>query len=224
MKKAWHMALAGFMALILLAGCTPAPTTTEPTETTPPVSKQAVDLMANVQSSAWQTVNSPPDSQVVNAVNRFSMTLLRESVRNEGNILISPASVFLALAMTLNGADNETRDAMLQVLAEKDIPVEAVNQASQAWIAKLTQTGKKTSLEVANSIWFDQGFVPDPAFLQTNADYYKAGASKLDFRAPEAVDIINGWVDEATHGKIETIIEEIPAFVVMHLINTIYFV
>jgi len=224
MKKAWHMALAGFMALILLAGCTPAPTTTEPTETTPPVSKQAVDLMANVQSSAWQTVNSPPDSQVVNAVNRFSMTLLRESVRNEGNILISPASVFLALAMTLNGADNETRDAMLQVLAEKDIPVEAVNQASQAWIAKLTQNGKKTSLEVANSIWFDQGFVPDPAFLQTNADYYKAGASKLDFRVPEAVGIINGWVDEATHGKIETIIEEIPAFVVMYLINTIYFV
>jgi serine protease inhibitor len=175
LKKAWHMALAGFLVLVLLAGCTPAPTTTEPAETTPPISKQAVDLMANIQSSAWQAVSSPPDSQAVNAVNRFSMALLRESVRNEGNILISPASVFLALAMTLNGADNETRDAMLQVLAEKDIPVEAVNQASQAWIARLTQTGKKTSLEVANSIWFDQGFVPDQAFLQTTPTITKPG-------------------------------------------------
>jgi serpin B len=45
----------------------------------------------------------------------------------------------------------------------------------------------------------------------------------LDFADPGAVPEINDWVDEATRGRIETILEEIPDEVVMYLINAIYF-
>jgi serine protease inhibitor len=137
--------------------------------------------------------------------------------------MVSPASVFLALAMTLNGADSTTREAMLKLLADRGLDVQKVAEGSRSWAAALSRTGPKTVLSIANSIWFRQGFEPDPAFLQTNADFFKAGAKELDFNDKASVDIINGWVKDATRETIKEIVKEIPSSTVMYLINAVYF-
>ncbi|MRR39339.1 serine proteinase inhibitor, partial [bacterium] len=54
-----------------------------------------------------------PDEVYRQAINRFSASLLVASLSKQGNVMISPASVYLALAMTLNGADGDTKAAML---------------------------------------------------------------------------------------------------------------
>jgi len=136
---------------------------------------------------------------------------------------VSPASVFLALAMTVNGAETATKEAMLKVLADNDLSIDEINQASRAWMALLQTTSEKTNVSIANSIWFDQVFVPFKPFLQANADFFGAGASKLDFRDPVAPDVINAWVKETTRGTIDKIIDKIPENAVMYLINSIYF-
>ncbi len=185
--------------------------------------QKSADLMKTVFAAARPGNPALPSKAASQAYNRFSAALLKESASNDGNVMISPASVFLALAMTLNGADTETRDAILKTLVDQGITREEINQTSRDWMALLDKTGEKTTLKIANSIWFDQDFAPYIPFLQTNADYFGAGARKLNFRDPESVDVINSWVNEATRGTIEEIVAETPEDAIMYLINAIYF-
>ncbi len=205
--------LTAFLGLTLaLSGCTAAD-----------VSGQAADLMAGVQASERPAAPAQPDEHTRKAISRFSAALFQASADNKGNILISPASVYLALAMTLNGADGETKTALLNVLAEQGLTVDMINQGCRDWITLLTTTGSKTTLAIANSIWYDQNFVPNKPFLQTNADYYAAGVRKLDFQDQGAPALINDWVKEATQGTIDKIVESINPDIVMYLINAVYF-
>ena len=184
---------------------------------------QAADLMANIAASGRADTPVNPDPQVLTGLDRFAAKLVQAAVAKPGNLMVSPASVFLALAMTLNGADGETKAAMLDVLAGQGITLDDINLASRDWQAQLSRTGSKTTLKIANSIWFDQDFAPYQPFLQANADYYAADARKLNFKDPGTPAVINAWVKSATQGTIDKIIESIRTDVVMYLINAIYF-
>ena len=201
-----------FAVSALLSGCAGTPAQLD-----------AENLMADVQAAEWPKTPDNPDDTVVQGIHRFAAELLVTSLGNKGNVMVSPVSVFLALAMTLNGADGETRADMLQVLAGEGITVDMINQASRDMITLQSRDGAKTRISIANSIWFNESFQPDKSFLQTNADYFQAGARKLDFSDEKSPDIINGWVDGETHGLIKKIIEKINPTTVMFLINTVYF-
>lgn len=183
----------------------------------------ATDLMADIKPS--QNWNSPAqiDKTIKKEINAFSADLFKQSAENEGNIMISPISVYLALAMALNGADGETKTAMLNVMADQGLTVDRVNNACRSWIGLLEKTGSKTKLKIANSIWFDQDFTPNKPFLQKNADFFNADINKLDFNDPNTPKIINKWVKEATHNTIDKIVDSIDPDVVMYLINAVYF-
>ena len=61
-------------------------------------------------------------------------------------------------------------------------------------------------------------------FLDTTRDYFDAEVAGLDFNDPGAADVINAWVREATHEKIDQIVDSpIETDIVMFLINAIYF-
>lgn len=181
------------------------------------------NLMAKVQAAEWPANPSPPDAAYAQAVADFSFKMFQSVASQSENVLVSPASIYLALAMALNGADQETKAAMLQALSSQGLSLETINQASRDWATLLNKTSDKTRLSVANSIWYRNGFTVDPAFLQTNADYFAAAAQALDFSKPEAVAIINSWVKDKTAGKIDKIVDKIDDNIVMYLMNAIYF-
>ncbi|HHY41151.1 MAG TPA: serine proteinase inhibitor [Syntrophaceticus sp.] len=183
----------------------------------------AADLMADIKPS--QHPNSPAqiDKTIKKEINAFSADLFKKSAEKEGNIMISPASVYLALAMALNGADGETKTAMLDVLADQGLTVDMINNACRSWIALLEKTDSKTKLKIANSIWFDQEFTPYKPFLQKNADYFAADVKRLNFKDRNTPNIINNWVKEATHNTIDKIVDSIDPDVVIYLINAVYF-
>jgi serine protease inhibitor len=183
----------------------------------------AANLMAGIKAAEQPTSPAQLDEVIKEEINRFSAELFKESAKNEGNVMISPASVYLALAMTLNGADGETKEAMLDLLADQGLTVDMVNKACHSWINLLEGADSETKLEIANSIWFDEDFTPYKPFLQSNADYFAADAHKLDFKDKNTPQIINKWVEKATHGTIDKIVDSISPNVVMYLINTIYF-
>ena len=60
----------------------------------------------------------PIDTKVVTANTEFGFNLFDEIRKTEQdkNIFISPLSISIALAMTLNGASNETEQAMANTL------------------------------------------------------------------------------------------------------------
>jgi len=183
----------------------------------------SIDLMKKVNASELGETGRVPSGDVRHGIAYFSVELLKSSMKNEGNLMISPASVYFALGMTLNGAEGDTKAEMIKMLNGERIDPEILNIASLDWRNLLSETGHKTTLKISNAIWFDKNFDPDQPFLQRNADYYNAAARKVDFKDKDAKNIINSWVKDTTHGTIEEIVDQIDDNEVMFLINTVYF-
>lgn len=165
------------------------------------------------------------DPYVVKANTSFGFNLfheIRKSEQNE-NIFISPFSVSVALAMTLNGAAGETETAMVDTLNLQDIEAETINPNYALLQQTLEMTDPKVSLTIANSLWSEQSFSFTPEFLIRNSHYFNAEISTLDFADPNSVDTINQWVNDRTSGNISEILQEISADEVLFLINAIYF-
>ena len=140
------------------------------------------------------------------------------------NIFISPASVSLALAMTLNGAAGETRAAMAQALQLKEMSLEDLNAAFADLRSILQNPDPRVELSIANSLWARAGVAFHEDFLERNRNFYDARVTELDFDHPDAAKTINDWVREQTRGKIEKIVEPpIHPLTVLYLINAIYF-
>jgi serine protease inhibitor len=164
--------------------------------------------------------------ELLEADNAFGLDLFSEvmsETETGENVMISPLSVALALGMTLNGAATTTREAIEQALRLQGFTQEEINQGYKSIIDQLLDLDPKVIMEIANSIWYRDDFSVLEDFIHTNQEYFYAEIRSLDFSAPGAKDIINGWVSEKTHEKIREIIDEIPAQTVMYLINAIYF-
>jgi serine protease inhibitor len=186
-------------------------------------SMSARDLMVNVQAAEKPASPTEPDLDFTDSISEFTWSLFHETVKTKGNVLISPASVYLVLAMTMNGAAGTTRDAILRTLAAEKLSVEKINIACRDWMTLLMNTTSKTELLISDSIWYNIGFSADQAFLKVNADYYAAAMRQMDFSKAEAAQVINDWVNQATRGKIKSIMNKTNAEDAMYLINAVYF-
>jgi len=227
----------GILFALLLSGCVfnrpepqpvPPPPGSPPAVNTPPkdsppakqpVAFMAKNLMDGVTAAdiAAVTVDDP----FITAAANFSVELFKNSFSQDGNSLISPVSVLLALAMTANGADGTTLSQMEAVLGG-GLNIGQLNEYLYSYVKSLPSE-EKSKLDIANSIWFrEDNFTVEQNFLQKNADYYGADAFKAAFDE-STVDDINFWVSENTDGLIEKILEEIPDAAIMYLINTILF-
>ena len=178
----------------------------------------ANDLMKNVPAKA---VDVLPDMDAgAAAAADFGVRLFKTSMEEGENTLISPLSVLYALAMTANGADGETLAQMEQVLG---MDVDNLNSYMLAYLDLLPEA-KDYKMGLANSIWFkdDPDFTIEQRFLQTNADYYGAGAYKAAFDEGTRNDI-NNWVKEHTDGMIPEILDEIPEEAILYLVNALAF-
>lgn len=178
----------------------------------------AADLMEGVTP---QRVEAREDlGQGSAQIADFALRLLQATDGNGGNALLSPLSVLCALSMTANGAKGETREQMEEVLG---MSVEELNLYLYSYLSALPQ-GEDYKLSVANSIWFtdDERFTVNKDFLQTNADYYGAGAYKAPFDKSTLNDI-NNWIKENTDGMIPKVLEELSANAVMYLVNALAF-
>ncbi|MCI0514102.1 serpin family protein [candidate division KSB1 bacterium] len=165
------------------------------------------------------------EKQLVEIDNQFGLKLFQKIVATtpQKNVFISPFSISLALGMTLNGAAGATQTAMQQTLEMYGLSDEEINQNYQHLTELLLGLDPKVKLEIANSIWMHSDFTAATAFIQTNQTYFNARVASLDFRQPQAVTTINAWVNQATHGKIDKILESISPEEIMFLINAIYF-
>jgi serine protease inhibitor len=169
---------------------------------------------------------TPAEKGLVEADNRFGLKLFKEVVFEEDtdkNIFISPLSVSMALGMTYNGADGSTEEAMRTTIELSDLTLEEINESYKSLIEYLVGLDPDVEFDIANSIWYYELYTFEEDFLDMCETYFNALVSGLDFNNPSAKDIINDWVSENTNGKIEEIVDNIGADIVMFLINAIYF-
>ena len=184
---------------------------------------QAADLMEGVQANT--VTGKASDDAFAQSQMRLAVELFQSSVleSKDENVLISPLSIQLALAMTANGADGNTK-AEMEALLGGEISLEDLNEYLYSYVNNLP-SAEKYKLQIANSIWFrdDEGRLQvEKGFLQKNADYYGAQAYKAVFDDQTLKDI-NNWVKDHTDGMIDSILDQIDEDAVMYLINALVF-
>lgn len=164
-------------------------------------------------------------SQLANANNRFGFNLFGQIQTNASaeNIVISPNSIAIALAMARRGTSGETQAELTTALELDGLDSSGIDANYLQLIETLNNADPDVKLAIANSLWVDRDFNLKEEFINDAKQFYLAEVSNLDFGDSQAVDIINRWVAKNTNDKIPQIIDSLSPENALYLINAIYF-
>ncbi|MEN7548311.1 serpin family protein [Rapidithrix thailandica] len=168
---------------------------------------------------------SSQEKEIVSSSNAFAFDLFQAlEAQEEGkNLFFSPLSVGFALHMAINGASGETKENMKEVLGQHTLSDLQANQAVKDLTELLLSMDKKTCLDIANSVWYDDQLTLRDDFSERLEAYFDGKIAGLDFKSPTAKETINQWVEEKTQEKIKQLVSEVKESDRMFLINAIYF-
>ena len=232
------------VGLLVVAACTsdddptPAPdptptgTATPSTPSTPPLT----DIGLAMSEASRSAVEPAAVASVADATNAFATDLYAAlaAANGEDNLVFSPHSAAVALAMTLEGARGETAAEMAAVLhadlagGELAAGFNGFDQALAAIPGEYPLGDETVELELAtaNQLFGQQGFAFEAEFLDTLASEYGAGMRLVDYEtaSEEARQLINAWVDEQTRTRIPELIPQgvINELTRLVLTNAIY--
>jgi serpin B len=172
---------------------------------------------------------SPKVTEAVKISNTFGFDLYERLERGRGNVMMSPASAAIVVAMVAAGARGQTRDEMLHVLHIERERWSSAPSSFSALLGALNDGKGREGLElhVTGRLWSQQGFPFNEAVLQRLREDYGAPLGALDFQgAPrEARLVINRWAARETHGRVAEVLgprdlDELTRLVVT---NAVYF-
>lgn len=192
--------------------------------------------------SAFASARAADFDLAARATNELAMDLQRKLAASGENLCLSPYSIDNALAMTIAGAEGETRAEMARVLhfpAEGD----AIHASFASLSVSLSEMAKKTAtiaaesktrggpsepmtLAMANRLFAQTGYDFRDSFRKLVEKFYGAPFDVVDFkRNPERErQHINSWVAEQTRDRIRNLIPGggISAQTRLILANAIY--
>ena len=138
--------------------------------------------------------------------------------------IISPLSMQFLLGMLLDGAKGETATEIAKVLGYGAGEVDDVNQFCLSMLEQLPKLDNKTTLNIANAIFVDDGWPLNNSFKKDVSKYFKAEVSNLNFADNAAsLKAINGWSNEHTNGMIPQVLDEVDPSMLAYLLNAVYF-
>ncbi len=168
---------------------------------------------------------APVPTPIVDGANAFAEDLYAVVAKKPGNVVLSPASISTALAMTYAGAQGNTAKQMQKTL---HLPATGVHEGFSSLLARLDSNGAgDPELRVANRLFGQKGSPFEAAFLSTVKTSYAAPLENLDFaKDPEAArGTINAWVQKQTGDHIKDLFpaQSIKSNARLVLTNAIYF-
>ncbi len=208
------LAFLSFPLVLLLACAAPKETPTSPSN----------NVVPPATAPAALAVDAVALKPLAAANNAFGLALWKQlSAANTGNLAVSPASISLALSMTLAGASGPTADQIQKTLALTTAPHSAMNTLLALWNAP----DKPYALRIANRLFGEKTTTFLAPFLDTITKQYGAPLEPVDFAtAPDAARLhINNWVATRTEDKIKDLLPSgsIDADARLVLVNAIYF-
>ena len=233
MKTLQTILSLGVIAAFLLAGCSPAgqsPEPTQPEEPTQP-SAEAQDLIGEVAYNLNPQASLDQIQALADAHNAFALDLYKQLAGEGENIFYSPYSIYMALLMTYAGAAGDTASQMESTLhlPYSQEEVHAVMNALNLQLKANSIVDDKPAftLNIVNQLWGQAGYAFLPEFLNTLSQNYNAGLKTVDFAAdPEAArELINLWVEAQTNEKIRDLIPEgvLNELTRLVITNAVYF-
>ena len=130
------------------------------------------------------------------------------------NRVYSPMSLYMALAMTAELTDGNTRAQILNLLGSESI--EALRtQANAVWNANYNDDGSVTSI-LASSLWLDDDLPYNKETLDRLAENYFASSYQGNMGSEAMNRALRAWLNEQTGGKLKERIEKIAFDPVLH--------
>ena len=168
------------------------------------------------------------------AISAFGIDLYRRVATGDGNVVFSPASIALALAMARAGARGATAteiDTVLHDLASDEHAawLNALDAALASRTGTFPDTDQKpqpVTLRIANAPFAQRGMTLVDAYLEVLASRFGAGLRLVDYRTQSeaARKEINAWVSDQTEERIPELLVPgtITPDVRLTLVNAIY--
>ena len=160
---------------------------------------------------------APPNDQS----NTFGVSLLAKLMAsNQGNLVVSPFSLELALGMVYTGSTGPSASELSRI----------VGFAPQTASEKILFPGMKlnsglpatVTLKIANSLWSDPSAHLQPQYETKVKELFGAEVRSADLHTAETMKAINDWVAKATEGKITDLLSQPPKPPLV-LIDAVYF-
>ncbi|MDF1551068.1 MAG: serpin family protein, partial [Bacteroidales bacterium] len=161
-----------------------------------------------------------------NSINSFSFKVFEQVYSANENCFYSPYSIFGALSLTYEGAENKTKLEMAKVLE-----INSGDKTSEDFLKvnNSLRSSKDFKLLTANSIWLQNSFKLKKSYKKISSDYYDATTENVDFidetSRENARNEINKWVEKQTNNNIKDFIKKgiLTESTAMVLINAVYF-
>jgi serine protease inhibitor len=186
----------------------------------------ALSVAATAIAAATTHAAPATSVDIAAADNAFGFRLLGAVQKKApaGNVVLSPVSAALDLAMALNGATGETRQQMLAALSLGGSDIDAINTANSQLIKVIRTPTNSVTLSVADSLWVDNRRVTlRPDYVKRMQEAYDAEINALDFSDPGAAARINGWASKQTQERIPKVIDRVDPADLALLLNAVYF-
>ena len=157
---------------------------------------------------------------------RFSLDLLNQTIKDadgEGNVMVSPASVMMALDMVAAGAKGDTLKQLTDLFAKGQGPLD--QQAFAAALMDKINGSKDVDFTCANAVWSNEKSLGD-GINTRYVDYIKEtflAEYKAEAFGKDTADEINKWADEHTKHMINKIINDLDPDAAMVLVNAVCF-
>ncbi|WP_053948920.1 serpin family protein [Halolamina sediminis] len=236
MDRRRYLSVASALVAGALAGCT-APATPQ------------VDISADAPSTPALQPNVDDDAldELVTGTNTFALDLFDElrTADDAENLLVSPISATIALAMTYAGASGTTREQMRASLgysvADQQLHA-AFNELQRTLSGRDEDLGGEDlpsdyddgddpvpfQLSLVNAIWGQEGVPFRDEYRTTLENHYGGGLNQVDFvENPDGVrEAINAWIADQTDHRIEALLpaDSITSETVLVLTNAISFI
>ncbi len=194
------------------------------------------DDVALARADVPRASTAPEDAAAAGtAIAALGLDLYRAiAADGESNVVLSPTSIALALAMARAGARGQTAAEMDAVMRDLGADANAAwLNALDAALAARSGTFKDdagqdlaVALRIANTPFAQAGMPLEQAYLEALASRYGAGLRLVDYeRETEAArKVINAWVDDQTEQRIPELL--VPGVLTpesrLTLVNAIY--
>lgn len=165
-------------------------------------------------------------SLVSPALTKFSTSLYQATSKAVGkydNVIVSPSSIALVLAITLVGARGNTTKQIKQALHMMDETDATISCTIGAFNRNIKSNG--VNLKSMNRVLVSDDFRLTEAFRSTIQNQFDVLAENVNFSLPSTLEAINKQIEKSTNGKIKDLIPSgsLGASTKMILTNAIYF-
>ena len=187
----------------------------------------------NRQEVNYKIIESKGYQNFINKLKEFSTSISAnyyKHFKDEENIVVSPLSIYMALAMTTSCSDGQTNKELTNMLGLTNEQIFQYTKILYDYETKIEygEDKNKTILTegfLTNSIWFDErmnkGLIDSG--LETLANDFYASSFEVDFdgQNKKANKLIQDYVAENTKNKINQNFN-IPPATALALMNTYY--